>query len=111
MPKELIYKEDKILQVAKEVYFMLFSLRDIMDRMAYDENFDYKTAFSKLMLEERYLDKLANVRSIIEEPFYNRKKYPDNGDYSFLEQVYEDILLRKLGTEDISNVKYKKYGL
>jgi len=96
MSKKIKYKEKKILEVNKEVYFMLFSLRDIFDRMAYDEKFDYKMAFSKLIIEEDFLERLAEIRYIIEKPFHDRSLYPDDGDYSFLEQVYQDVALWKV---------------
>ena len=96
MSSKVEYKEKKILKADKEVYFMLLSLRDIFDRMAYDKKFDYKTAFSTLIIEEDFLERLADVRHVIEKPFYDRNLYPDDGDYSFLEQVHKDITLWKV---------------
>lgn len=96
MSRKVKYKEKKILKASQEVYFMLFSLRDIFDRAAYDEKFDYKEAFSKLLVDENFLNRLARVRGILEEPFYDRSLYPDDGDISFLEQVYEDVILWKV---------------
>ena len=90
---KVCYQEEDMINAMREVYFLLFSFRDIFDKMAYDEKFDYKDAFAKLSIDEKILDRLANIRDILESQFHN---HPKTGDYTFLEKVYEDIKLWKV---------------
>jgi len=90
---KVCYQEKDMIRAMKEVYFLLFSFRDIFDKMQYDENFNYAEAFAKLSIDENILDRLAEIRDVLESQFYN---YPEKGDYTFLEMIYEDIQLWKV---------------
>lgn len=97
MSKKICNNESEYFKAMKEVYFLLFSFRDILDKMAYDREFDSAAAFEKFILDEKVLDRLAEIRSLLEEPFdRNSSMYPSDGDYTFLEQLYRDIKLWKV---------------
>ena len=88
IPKSIVYETTGVLESIKSLNFILISLRKMGDFSIDDEKFDLKNEIFNFIIEEQLLDKLAEIRFILEKEF---EDFPRVGEQSFLETITEDI--------------------
>lgn len=82
------YKRENMIQCIRIIKYILISTRKIGDYSIDAANFEIKEELFNYIVDSNMLDKLANVREILEGEFEN---LPRIGDISFLEKATEDI--------------------